>query len=187
VTLDDLRDALGRELTRDDIRQLEILAAFEGFDTREFLQGDRYAFIKRSGRRPRKRRAYRRTGLTAGMTVADRIRTLRTAAEALGLCTNCRGVRARPERKTCARCARRKLRSAAGPGLAARRRRQRRANTRLRTRLAAEKTCARCCKRPARDERTTCEVCAGAESVRHRARYLARHPGAASRRRGVVA
>jgi len=43
--LDDLRDTLGRELTRDDLRQLEILAAFEGFDVREYLEGDRYSFI----------------------------------------------------------------------------------------------------------------------------------------------
>lgn len=56
MTLDDLRDALGRDPTRDDIRKLEIMAEFRGFDVREFLDGDRYRFEKRTGRKPRKMR-----------------------------------------------------------------------------------------------------------------------------------
>lgn len=61
MKLDDLREALGRDLTRDDIRQIEILAEFHGFDVREFLEGDRYAFIKRTGRKPGPRVRRKRT------------------------------------------------------------------------------------------------------------------------------
>lgn len=61
MNLDDLSEALGRELTRADIRQLEVLAEFHGFDMREFLEGDRYAFIERSGRKARRRVPRKRT------------------------------------------------------------------------------------------------------------------------------
>lgn len=54
MTLDDLRDALGREPTRDDIRKLEVMAEFHGFEVREFFESDRYRFERRVGPKPRK-------------------------------------------------------------------------------------------------------------------------------------
>lgn len=61
VTLEELRELLGRDPTRAEIRRLEVLATFGGFDTGEVLDRTQYRFDLRRGRRPRSRKKRPRT------------------------------------------------------------------------------------------------------------------------------
>jgi len=71
--LDELREMLGRNPTRDEVRRLEVLAEFQGFNVREFLEGDRYTFIRRSGKATRNRYGLRHRPDCVGVSLMRRL------------------------------------------------------------------------------------------------------------------